>query len=102
MRREVDIPLMNFCTIQHESFNTNDWLTLALPKDILAVAAFTLAYGAAWYGHRNELLEVGRALCPEAEHDLLQYIRKVELYPSRFVTMIETRVRYDSALDGHR
>ena len=88
MLRKIEIPLLEFCAKQHPSFCAQDWLDSPLPSQELGVAAVLLAH-LSWYGHRDELIDVGRQLNPEAERDLVGQMRQTELYPARFVQTVQ-------------
>jgi hypothetical protein len=92
MLRIIDIPLMAFCARQHHAFCAQDWLDSQLSSLELGVAARLLAY-TPWYGHRDELIAISRQLNPEAEHDLVGQLRQVELYPARFVQMVQKQIQ---------
>ena len=92
MLRIVDIPLMEFCAKQHHAFCAQDWLAPHLPSIELGVAARLLAY-TSWYGHRDELIAISRQLNPEAEHDMVGQLRQAELYPARFVQMVQKQIQ---------
>lgn len=92
MLRTVDIPLMAFCARQRNAFHAQDWLESPLPSQVLGTAALLLAY-TPWYGHRDELMSVGHQLNPSAKHDLVGQMRLVQLYPARFVQMVQKQVK---------
>ncbi len=88
MLRTVEMPLMEFCAKQHQTFCAQNWLDSPLPAPELGTAALLLAF-TPWYGHRDELITISRQLNPAAEQDLPGQMCQVELYPARFVQMVQ-------------
>lgn len=93
MLRSVDIPLMDFCARQYSAFCSQAWIESTLPQRELGVAAGLLAH-TPWYGHREELLCICQQLNPDAALDLIGQMRSVELYPARFVQMVQKQAQF--------
>lgn len=82
MRREIEIPLMEFCVSQYSAFRAECWYALDLPRDVVGTMALMLRQ-ARGYGHSDELDTIGRDLNPAAHADIVGEMRRLEMYPAR-------------------
>lgn len=92
MTRDTEAQLLDFCAHQHGAFQESAWLE-AKPVSRNEMAAVCLFLGGVdWFGHRQQLVELGTRLLEDAEVKFSELVSRVDFDCARFSNMLKRRI----------
>jgi len=92
MTRDSEAQLLDFCAHQHGAFHESAWLEAKLvTRDEMAAACLFLG-GVDWFGHRQQLAEVGRRLLENADTKFAELVSRIGFDCARFSNMLKRRI----------
>jgi hypothetical protein len=92
MTRDSEAQLLDFCAHQHGAFKEAAWLEAkSVSRDEMAAVCLFLG-GVDWFGHRQQLADLGRRLLGGADTTFAQLVSRLGFDCARFSNLLKRRI----------
>ncbi|MGK0185792.1 MAG: hypothetical protein ACI9R3_001573 [Verrucomicrobiales bacterium] len=91
MTRITESQLLDFCTRQHEIFDSAEWREFSAVDRLELAATALFLSGVDWFGHREELPKITAELFPDWQGRFRELVSETNFDCSRFSNMLRRR-----------